>query len=322
MGDARGVMDQNFQGLSTPVPGEFVHRADPADILPVDWARVTENRFSVTARWPAAHPYFVPRTGDRYDPLLIAETMRQATMLVCHAEFGVPEDDQFVMWDLAYSADAGELARDGRPAEITVDLLCSDIRTRGRGLREMRTSLVLRRDGRRIASGGGGINCTSAPAYRRMRGARLAAADRPVPLLPALPPHTVGRDREKDVVLAPGDTPDRWRLRVDTTHPTLFRRANDHVPGMLLLEAARQAAVAATGDPALLPVGLDARFHRYAELDEPCWFEAEVLTGFDRNAVTVQVLAHQGGAAVLDCTLTSPTRVPAASRTPAVLAAG
>ncbi|MFD4374439.1 ScbA/BarX family gamma-butyrolactone biosynthesis protein [Streptomyces sp. NPDC058527] len=316
-------MNRNLQGLSTPVPGEFVHRADPADILPTGWTRVAENRFSVTASWPADHPYFVPQKGDLHDPLLVAETMRQATMLVCHAEFGVPADDQFVMWDLSYGAEAGELARDGRPAEITVDLLCSDIRTRGRGLREMRTALVLQRDGRRIASGGGGINCTSAPAYRRMRGARLAAADTPVPLLPALPPGTVGRDREKDVVLAPGDTPDRWLLRVDTTHPTLFRRANDHVPGMLLLEAARQAAVAATGDPGLLPVGLDARFHRYVELDEPCWIEAEVLTGLGRNAVTVQVLAHQGGAAVLDCTLTSPVRVPvAAPPTAAVLGAG
>ncbi|MGW5000671.1 ScbA/BarX family gamma-butyrolactone biosynthesis protein [Streptomyces hydrogenans] len=314
MGDARGVMDQNFQGLSTPVPGEFVHRADPADILPIGWTRVTENRFSVTARWPEAHPYFVPDSGDLHDPLLVAETMRQATMLVCHAEFGVPADDQFVMWDLSYSAAAEELTRDGGPAEITVDLLCSDIRTRGRrGLREMRTALVLSRNGRRIASGGGGINCTSAPAYRRMRGDRLAALGAPVPLLPALPPHTVGRDRERDVVLAPGDTPDRWRLRVDTTHPTLFRRANDHVPGMLLLEAARQAAVAATGDAGLLPVGLDARFHRYVELDEPCWVEAEVLTGLGRDAVTIQVLAHQGGEPVLDCTLTAPRRVPVAT---------
>ncbi|MFE5793183.1 ScbA/BarX family gamma-butyrolactone biosynthesis protein [Streptomyces sp. NPDC056503] len=318
-------MDQSFQGLSTPVPGEFVHRADPADILPTGWTRVSENRFSVTARWPAAHPYFVPQKGGRHDPLLVAETMRQATMLVCHAEFGVPVDDQFVMWDLAYSASAEEMTNDGSPAEITVDLLCTDIRRRGRGLREMRTALVLRRDGRRFASGGGGINCTSALAYRRMRGNRLAAPDGggTVPPSTGLPPRTVGRDREMDVVLAPGDAPNRWRLRVDTTHPTLFRRANDHVPGMLLLEAARQAAVAATGDSRLLPVGLDARFHRYAELDEPCWFEAEVLTGLGRDAVTVQILAHQGGSAVLDCTLTAPARVPeGASRTPAVLGAG
>ncbi|MGW4055709.1 ScbA/BarX family gamma-butyrolactone biosynthesis protein [Streptomyces sp. NPDC004779] len=301
-------MDRNVQGLSTPVPAQFVHRADPADILPTGWSRNAENRFSVTACWPAVHPFFVPRTGDLHDPLLVAETMRQATMLVCHAEFGVPEDDQFVMWDLSYDAVAEELTRDERPAEITVDLSCSDIRTRGRGLREMRTSLVLSRDGRRLATGGGGINCTSAPAYRRMRGARLAGVGAPVPLLPAVPPHVVGREREKDVVLAPGDAPGRWRLRVDTTHPTLFRRANDHVPGMLLLEAARQAAVAAAGGDPLPPVTLDARFHRYVELDEPCWIEAEVLTGLDRDATTVQILAHQGGEAVLDCTLTAPRR--------------
>ncbi|MFB7943186.1 ScbA/BarX family gamma-butyrolactone biosynthesis protein, partial [Streptomyces sp. NPDC056049] len=234
-------MDRNVQGLSTPVPAQFVHRADPADILPTGWSRNAENRFSVTACWPAVHPFFVPRTGDLHDPLLVAETMRQATMLVCHAEFGVPEDDQFVMWDLSYDAVAEELTRDERPAEITVDLSCSDIRTRGRGLREMRTSLVLSRDGRRLATGGGGINCTSAPAYRRMRGARLAGVGAPVPLLPAVPPHVVGREREKDVVLAPGDAPGRWRLRVDTTHPPLEPPATVHRPARLPPPPGRQA---------------------------------------------------------------------------------
>ncbi|MFD5770110.1 hypothetical protein ACFWIN_30425, partial [Streptomyces sp. NPDC127049] len=60
-------------------------------------------------------------------------------------------------------------------------------------------------------------------------------------------------------------------------------------------------------DP-LPPVTLDARFHRYVELDEPCWIEAEILTGLDRDATTVQILAHQGGEAVLDCTLAAPHR--------------
>ncbi|MET9348755.1 ScbA/BarX family gamma-butyrolactone biosynthesis protein [Streptomyces termitum] len=304
-------MEQNLRGLTPPVPGEFVHRADPADILPTGWNRIAENRFSITARWPADHPFFVPQNGDRHDPILVAETMRQATMLVGHAEFDVPADDQFVMWDLSYTADTAALVHDGRPWDITVDLLCTDVRTRGRGLREMRTALVLTRDGRRIATGGGGISCTSAAAYRRMRGDRLAALGAPVPLLPGLRPEEVGRERTQDVVLSPGDTPSRWRLRVDTGHPTLFRRANDHVPGMLLLEAARQAAVAVTGGTGLLPAGLEARFHRYAELDTPCWVEAEILTGADRNTTTVQVLAHQDGAPVLDCTLTSPRVLPA-----------
>ncbi|WP_142212826.1 AfsA-related hotdog domain-containing protein [Streptomyces sp. SLBN-118] len=48
-----------------------------------------------------------------------------------------------------------------------------------------------------------------------------------------------GRDRFEDVVLAATDRPDRWQLRVDTTHPILFDHLVDHAPGMLLLEPAR-----------------------------------------------------------------------------------
>ncbi|CAM5549252.1 ScbA protein [Streptomyces tanashiensis] len=84
-------MEQNVRGAtSTYVPGEFVHRADPADIIPTGWTQLAENRFSVSARWPAAHPFFSPVAGDRHDPVLVAETIRQTTMLVAHAEFGVP----------------------------------------------------------------------------------------------------------------------------------------------------------------------------------------------------------------------------------------
>ncbi|MGW3647934.1 AfsA-related hotdog domain-containing protein [Streptomyces sp. NPDC000878] len=68
----------------------------------------------------------------------------------------------------------------------------------------------------------------------------------------------------------------RWELRVDTGHPILFDHLVDHVPGMLLIEAARQAARAATGRPDALLLGLDGSFARYAELDAPCWIEARV----------------------------------------------
>ncbi|MFF0427694.1 ScbA/BarX family gamma-butyrolactone biosynthesis protein [Streptomyces sp. NPDC004520] len=301
-------MEQDARGATAQVPGEFVHRSDPADIFPTGWTRLAENRFSVSAHWPAVHPFFSPVAGDRHDPVLVAETIRQSTMLLAHAEFGVPVEDQFVMWGLHYTADAETLAVDGLSSEVTLDIVCSDLDIRRGALRSLRTTIVLTRDGRHLATGGLQTRCTSALAYRRIRGERMAMIGRPVPLITGVAPRLVGREDGKDVVLAPGTRPGQWQLRVNTVHPTLFRRPNDHVPGMLLLEAARQAATAALGDGACLPTELDVSFVRYAELDSPCWIEAEILPGSASGAATVRVTGRQDGEPVFLCTLTSPSR--------------
>ncbi|GEB62212.1 ScbA/BarX family gamma-butyrolactone biosynthesis protein [Streptomyces gardneri] len=301
-------MDQEWRGATAHVPGEFVHRADPADIFPTGWTRLAENRFSVSARWPAAHPFFSPVAGDRHDPVLVAETIRQATMLVCHAELGVPLDEQFVMWGLNYTADPEALAVDGLSSDVTVDLVCSDVIRRGGGLRSMRATVVLTRDGRHLATGSALTRCTSALAYRRIRGERLAALGRPVPLIQGVAPQLVGRENLKDVVLGVGARPGQWQLRINTGHTTLFRRPNDHVPGMVLLEAARQAATLTTGGRAFLPAVMESSFSRYAELDSPCWIEAQAVPGADPSTTTVLVAGRQDGHEVFRSTLTSPSR--------------
>ncbi|MFF3843164.1 ScbA/BarX family gamma-butyrolactone biosynthesis protein [Streptomyces sp. NPDC001930] len=301
-------MDQNCREGTSHVPGEFVHRADPADIIPTGWTQLQENRFSVSARWSASHPFFAPVAALRHDPVLVAETIRQTTMLVAHAELGVPLDEQFVMWGLSYTADPEALAVDGPSSDVNVDVVCSDLMGRGGRLRNLRTTMVLTRNGRLLATGGGVARCTSALAYRRMRGERMAALGRPVPLIPGVDPRLVGRERAEDVVLGPGTRPGQWQLRINTAHTTLFRRPNDHVPGMLLLEAARQAATMALGSTAYLPSTLDVSFSRYVELDSPCWIEAETVPAANPATTTVRVSGHQDGTAVFLCTLTSPLR--------------
>ncbi|MER6099628.1 ScbA/BarX family gamma-butyrolactone biosynthesis protein [Streptomyces sp. NPDC001728] len=294
--------------MTSHVPGEFVHRADPADIIPTGWTRLKENRFSVSARWPASHPFFSPVADDRHDPVLVAETIRQTTMLIAHAEFGVPVDDQFVMWGLSYDTDPEALTVDGLSSDVTVDVICSDLCSRGGRLRDLRTTMVLTRDGRFLGIGRAMARCTSAPAYRRIRGDRMAALGRPVPLITATAPELVGREHAKDVVLGPGTRPGQWQLRINTEHSTLFRRPNDHVPGMVLLEAARQAAAITLGGGGYLPTVMDVSFSRYAELDTPCWIETEAVPGADPGKSTVRVVGHQDGHPVFQCMLTSPSR--------------
>ncbi|MFI6863258.1 ScbA/BarX family gamma-butyrolactone biosynthesis protein [Streptomyces sp. NPDC050421] len=296
---------------------QLVHRTDPLDVFPTGLTRLTDTQFSVPAHWPRAHRFFAPVDGRHQDPLLIAETMRQTTMLIAHAQFGVPVGDAFVMWELRYTSASERLELSDDSWDITVDVSCSRIRRRGRGLGSMHLELLLHRRGTVLATGGGRISCTSAGAYQRLRGHRGAVLDTPIPLLPAVAPRTVGRTSENDVVLSPGTEPGTepgtWLLRLDTRHPTLFGRPNDHVPGILLLEAARQAAHAATGST-FLPTAMQADFLQYVELDRPCRIEATVLPADDTDTLSpagVFIRAVQDGEPAFTCTLRSPGPRPA-----------
>ncbi|MZF87136.1 ScbA protein [Streptomyces sp. SID5643] len=271
---------------------------------------MSDTRFRFTAHWPAAHPFFGPLDDRHQDPMIVGETLRQASMVLAHAEFGAPADTHFVMWDLTVDVDPAALLLADAAEPVEIDVVCSEIRRRGRGLRSMRTTMEFRRAGRFVARGTGSTGCTPPRAYRRLRAGRLNAWNTPVPLLAGIAPQAAGRSRAEDVVLAPADRPGVWILRVDTGHPVLFPRPNDHVPGMVLFEAARQAAGAASGLHPFLPSTLTAEFAQYAELHSPCRIETEVFD--DRpGEVTVRVSGRQDGASVFTASLTSarPARV-------------
>ncbi|MFF0890099.1 ScbA/BarX family gamma-butyrolactone biosynthesis protein [Streptomyces sp. NPDC003456] len=297
----------------TTVTRELAHRTSETDVFPARWHRISDTRFRFTAYWPAAHAFFGPVDGRHQDPMIVGETLRQASMVLAHAEFGAPLDTHFVMGDLAVGTDpaALRLAEADEPVEIDVE--CSEVRRRGRGLASMRTTMEFRRAGRFVARGTGSTGCTSPLAYRRLRAGRLDAWDTPVPPLPGLAPEVVGRSRAADVLLAPTGRPGVWRLRVDTGHPNLFPRPNDHVPGMALFEAARQAAAAASGLRPFLPRSLSVVFARYTELHEPCLLATEVLGADDRREVTVRVTGRQGGESVFTAVLTCARTVPVRS---------
>ncbi|MGY3202883.1 hypothetical protein ACVW19_003398 [Streptomyces sp. TE5632] len=302
---------------TTRVTARLAHRTRAADVFPADWIRLSDRAFRVTAHWPADHSFFGPADDRHQDPMIIGETLRQTTMALAHAEFGTPLDTHFVMWDLSVTADPSGLLLVDAAEPVTIDVVCSEVRRRGRGLSSMRTTMEFRRAGRLVARGTGGTGCTSPAAYRRLRARQLDAMDSAIPLLPPVAPELVGRDRAEDVVLAPADRPGTWLLRVDTGHPVLFPRPNDHVPGMVLFEAARQAATAASGRRSFLPADMAASFSRYAELDSPCLLEAEVLdkdkadadadadADAENGEVTVQVSGRQNDKPVFTATLTS-----------------
>ncbi|MET9799697.1 ScbA/BarX family gamma-butyrolactone biosynthesis protein [Streptomyces sp. NPDC006368] len=273
--------------LTTTVPRGYVHRASVAEVLLTGWEADTSaqaattasaglsDSFVVRAQWPRSHALFAP-AGGHQDPLLLVESIRQAGILLAHAEYDVPFGHQFLMWDLSFTATASAFATGSTPTDVELHAVCHDIVRRGRSLAGMRYDLTVRRDGLPVATGGARFSCTSPAVHRRLRGERPTRTGRalPEPIDPAEVGHT---DRQHVLLAAPAaNRGTRWELRVDTDHPVLSDHPVDHVPGMVLIEAARQAARAATRQPDALLVGLDSTFTRYAELDAPCWIQARV----------------------------------------------
>ncbi|MFK4101134.1 ScbA/BarX family gamma-butyrolactone biosynthesis protein [Streptomyces sp. NPDC019531] len=285
--------------LTATVPREFVHRVAVAEILLTGWTRTDTDRFTITAQWPRAHQLHVSADRSAYEPLLVAETVRQCGALLAHAAYQVPLGQQFVLQELCIDTRPEHLAVGAAPAEPVVDITVAEVRRRAGRPVALRYDAVVHLGGERVATGRIAVSWTNESVYRRLRGGRTAdvgALRLPRPLPQVLPADTVGRSLSVDVLLAPDTRPGRWRLRVDTAHPVFFDHPLDHIPGMLLLEAARQAVRAREGGAGRVPVSFRAMFHQYAELDRPVWIEVS-----DEDGADVQVVALQGESVAFEC---------------------
>ncbi|WP_411082992.1 ScbA/BarX family gamma-butyrolactone biosynthesis protein [Streptomyces sp. cmx-18-6] len=284
---------------------ELVHRTRAEDAFPRHWTRLGPDRFAVETVLPHDHPFFAPVGADRHDPLLVTEAMRQAAMLAFHAGYGVPLGYHFLMADLDYVCHSDHLVVGGLPTVIDVEVSCSELKWRGGLPVQGRVDWVVRRAGRLVATGMGATRFTSPQVYRRMRGG-CAVPGVAIPRTAPVPAARAGRDRAEDVVLSESSREGVWELRVDTRHPTLFQRPNDHVPGMLLLEAARQAACLAAGEGGFVPAEGRTRFHRYAEFGSPCWIGAEILPGAAPGEARIRVTGDQDDNPVFATVLSGP----------------
>jgi hypothetical protein len=187
------------------------------------------------------------------------------------------------------------LALGPRPAEPEVELAFIDVQYRGRRPVGARYTAHVLRDGARVATADVSFTCVGESVYRRLRGGRTPDTVTAVPVPAGVPTDAVDRALPTDVVLAPTGRPDRWQLRVNTAHPVFFDHPLDHVPGMLLMEGARQAALLETSGKRV-PTAYHALFHRYAELDEPLWIEAR-----GTPEAGVQVVCVQRESTVFEC---------------------
>jgi 2-oxo-3-(phosphooxy)propyl 3-oxoalkanoate synthase len=295
--------------LTTTVPKEYVHRACVAEVFLTGCTADKEQNFSLTGQWPRAHTLFNSTDGSGHDPLQVAETFRQTGMFLAHAELGVPLSHRFVMWDLSYTTHPENMTIALTPTDFRLEARCTEITWRRGAAGSLRLDLSIHRDGALVAHGAGSFSTMPRAVYDRLRANREPRPDPAFSISGSrspLAPPAVGRTSVRDVVLSATDTPGRWLLTPDLTHPIFFDHADDHFPGMVLLEGARQAASAALAPKRLRPTNASTRFFRYAELDRPCRVEATRISPESAGIMTVEVTGRQDEETVFVSTLTGP----------------
>jgi hypothetical protein len=254
---------------SRTVAREMVHRSSVAEVLLTDVRPDRSGGFEAAACWPRSHPTF-PRDGsDLHSPLLVVETLRQLGIYLPLRYFGVAPTAHLLIGDLHFAlmADHEPRARYGG-TEVTCAVEVGRVRRDDDGaVIGMRLEVAYRAAGRTFARAGGGARFLGPADYAAVR-ARQGAGGGPRP--------TDTGDRPEPASVAVAGRGDVLIIRrsgalavepADWRHPFFFDHASDHVPGMVLLEAARQAAAEASDGALLRPTAgrlVATRFTEFA----------------------------------------------------------
>ena len=308
-------------GTTSPVNAlvqQYVHRRAASQVLLTDWQPEAAGGFLVNAEWPGEHELYAPLGGRWHDPLLMVETARQAGLAIGHSALDVPVGDQFILRTLVLRQPRPAPAGAGRPARVEVGVQCREPAARSRSSRRLDYRFTLGQDGVPIASAEMTANVLPMATYTRLRKGRG-----PGEACPGLSPRpesalVTNRRRPCDVVIGPATTDHAadhtadhaadpaartHPLHVDTTHRFYFDHPLDHIPGMLLLDAARQAVQARMHPRPVVPLELEAEFLRYAELDHPCQIRLEQTGRDSEGRLTAGVTAVQNEVPVFRCRL-------------------
>lgn len=303
-------------GFQRTVDRALVHRTSVAEVFVTDSVRIGERRCLVGAQLPLTHGHYSDHLGvpARYDPMLLLEACRQAGIYGAHAVVGLPLGHSMIVSTFSIELDDVDATITGaEPGELVLDTTLSGNPTpRGRvrnagveqelylggrlaGRHELSLKVMRQSEIAALRDFQRGTVPPSTAAYQGFRGDDQVA------------PHLVGRVDPRNVVLAGlRRSPDAVTATVSPHfgNRALFDHEYDHLPAMVLAEAARQAALALVDDGTGAELvhwcvaGVTAVFERYAELDELLLAHATAHPGGAERKVNVKFT--QGGEGVAE----------------------
>lgn len=294
-----------------PLPARVAHKAATEQVFVTDWMPGPgEDWCTIAARLPLAHARFSDTAAPYHDILLIAETARQAGLVVAEEILKVPSDRQFLLRELDVRLEPIEHARKTRE---TCDVLFAQDPSSEMKMRPGHTMAAGMMRTRITIGGQAAGEClvvgalVPASFYDTLRGSKREARSGA-----GLPPPTPRADVEtrtgkvnpaNSVItpLRPAGEPRGYEasLVIEPDDPTFFDHPLDHVPGLNLLEGIQQVSIAAAceelgvGHSEVVVSAIQMRFSRIAE------FQPDVVCAvqLDEDLGGGSVSCHQDGKA-------------------------
>lgn len=321
------------------VDRNLLHRSALSEVFLTDCRPVGDDGYVAAAQLPPLHSYYTDHLHRTplIDPMLLLECCRQAETYGGHVVFGVPRDTAFILrdWSLRVTGPTA-LARAGGPVELAMVVHTTGRRAVGGSLRALVYEIDLVLGDRTVGHAHISVGYLPLASYQQIRHGRRgsvppsSATLAPPPVGVPVPPHLVGRANPDNVLLqdvrltSDGLTA---RIRPAVDHPSMFDHAQDHLPGMVMTESARQAGLLALNDLyGLSPsrwvmTGMGASFSAYAELDAPTLVRVRAAerSGWPDTCELVAEV-EQDGTVIAEATLTMAQ--PAASAGPIPTPAG
>lgn len=254
----------------------LVHKRLETNVFVEAHVRRGEREFTSRCLFVTEHGLYNDTPSGLSASGYVVEVARQANIALCHEFFDVPLTAGFLVTaiDWRFTAPRPFVVERLEPFEVRTEIVDAVTR-RGVLAKISARSQLFDRSGREFFAGEASFLITSRSLTKRAQHAEGA----PPPKMPTSPACVQVFRPENVFISAPlreVEAPDRHALIVDTGHPYFFEHENSHVPGMLLLEAGKQAAVFSglhrfpiVGDCYGDLYRGEARFGRFAELHRP-----------------------------------------------------
>ncbi len=268
------------------VDRSLVHRDSLGEVFVTDLRKYGDDaHYAAAAQLPRSHAYY----GDHllrpstHDPVLLLEAARQAALAAAHELFGIPADHKFILTYLRIHLIRPQLLTVGAsPLNLAMAVTVVDRRVREGRVTGLDQSFEFSVGGTPIGWAGVGLRFRDPAGYRQLRLRNRDGAEPPTsagwsaePGIPAVP-YLVGRTDPGNVVLLDPELREGTGhavLRVPADHPSMFDHPQDHLPGMVLAEAARQLALFTALDSRGIStaksvlVDLNVTFAKFGELE-------------------------------------------------------
>ncbi|MEU1817889.1 ScbA/BarX family gamma-butyrolactone biosynthesis protein [Streptomyces roseifaciens] len=325
------------------VAKELVHLSFDDAVYLTGCEQQDATHYTVSAVWPAHTAHRIPGQGTHYETLTVAQTVRQAALFLAHTAYAAPLDHATLLRTFSYSINPDAAVDTHRATPLHINITATPTTTRNKRTTALHLQMTVTAAGSGdagdeasetvLATGETDFEWIPPMVYRRLRGAYHRPPTTLPPVTPPLPPVQVGRTAPDEVVLSPTAQPRTWQLRHTFDNTVLYDHAVDHVPGLVLIEAANQAVHTVTAPVSgSVTAGTDAdtgpcacvpdapgtgyrpqpttthtTFHRYAEFDAPITLTTETRT--TSRTVTHTTVGLQNDQPVFTTTHTAPASV-------------